>query len=244
MGQSRRDFLKIAGAATIAAGVTREVFTSTAEAETKPSGALTKHVLPDLPYPYDALEPVIDRETMELHHSKHHQGYVNALNHAEEQLAKARTTGDFTMVQHWSRQIAFHGAGHRLHCIFWGTMAPTKQGDQNLPSGEFAAAIKRDFGSFDQFKKQFSAAAKSVEGSGWAMLALRNFDHRLVVLQVENHQKLSTWDVAPILVLDVWEHAYYVSYRNRRADYVDSWWQVVNWAAVAKRWKGFLQTQA
>lgn len=199
----------------------------------EPTPAPGKHELPPLPYSFDALEPHIDAQTMQIHHDKHHQAYVNGLNKAEEELAKARATEDYALIQHWSKQAAFHGGGHWLHSMFWKVMgAPGKQGGGE-PTGDLLAAINDGFGSFSAFKKQFSAAAAAVEGSGWALLHYRHDDGRLIVMQAENQHKLSSWGTTPILGLDVWEHAYYLKYQNKRPDYVAAWWNVVNWSAVA-----------
>jgi Fe-Mn family superoxide dismutase len=198
-----------------------------------PAPAPGKHELPPLPYAFDALEPFIDAQTMQLHHGKHHQAYVNGLNKAEEELAKARAADDFALIQHWSRQAAFHGGGHWLHSMFWKVMGPAGTQGGGEPNGELLAAINDGFGSFAAFKKQFTAAAVAVEGSGWALLHYRHEDSRLIVLQAENQQKLSSWGTTPILGIDVWEHAYYLKYQNKRPDYVAAWWNVVNWQAVA-----------
>lgn len=200
-----------------------------------------KHALPPLPYAFDALEPHLDAQTMQLHHDKHHLGYVNGLNKAEEELAKARESGDFGLVQHWSRQAAFHGGGHWLHSMFWKVMAPTGKGGGGEPAGDLLAAIKESFGSFDAFRKQFAAAANAVEGSGWGLLHYRTDDQRLLILQAENQQKLSAWGSTPILGVDVWEHAYYLRYQNRRADYVNAWWNVVNWAQVEQNMRSLMR---
>ncbi len=191
-----------------------------------------EHVLPPLPYDVNALEPFIDGMTMGLHHSKHHQAYVSGLNAAEKALATARQNNDFALIQHWSRQAAFHGGGHWLHSMFWKVMAGKADGGGGEPSGALADAIKDSFGSFGAFKAQFSAAAKTVEGSGWALLHYRPADQRLIVLQAENQQKLTSWGATPIMGIDVWEHAYYLRYMNNRAAYVDNWWNVVNWKQV------------
>jgi len=239
MDSHRRDFLKTVGGAIIA---TSAAGSSIAMAQiTKPTAkpiegattAIIQHELPALPYAFDSLEPYIDAQTMELHHDKHHAGYVKGLNRAENELEKARATGDYSMIQHWSRQAAFHGGGHYLHTLFWQTMAPNGKGGGGQPSGMLADRIKANFGNFELFMAHFSAAAKAVEGSGWGILAYRKTDDRLVVLQVENHHKLSQMFVIPILCLDVWEHAYYLKYQNRRADYIKAWWNVVNWSEVA-----------
>ena len=196
-----------------------------------------KYELPPLPYAYDALEPYIDEQTMRLHHDKHHQGYVNGLNKALEKLAAAREAGDFALVKHLSRAAAFHGSGHLLHSIFWPNMAPAGAGGGGEPEGELAAQIAQDFGSFAAFKAHFSAAAKTVEGSGWGLLVWEPNAGQLEVLQAEKHQNLTQWGVVPLLVLDVWEHAYYLKYQNNRGAYVEAWWNVVNWADVAERFR-------
>lgn len=231
MDTSRRDFLMTAGGVALAGGVLSAAKTATAQAA---GGALSEHTLPELPYAYDALEPYIDAQTMELHHSKHHAAYVTGLNKAEAELAKARAANDFALVQHWSRQAAFHGGGHYLHSMFWQVMAPSGKGGGSEPSGALATKIAQDFGSFDAFKAHFTAAANAVEGGGWALLHYRPEDQRLIVLQAENQHKFSPWGSVPILGIDVWEHAYYLKYQNRRAEYVNTWWNVVNWEQVAK----------
>lgn len=196
-----------------------------------------KYELPPLPYDYDALEPYIDEQTMRLHHDKHHLGYVNGLNAALEKLEAARKSGDFAAVKAVSRDAAFNGSGHLLHSIFWPNMAPAGNGGGGEPTGDLAAQIDKDFGSFANFKAHFAAAAKAVEGSGWALLVWEPNGGQLVVLQSEKHQNLTQWGVIPLLVLDVWEHAYYLKYQNNRGAYVDNWWNVVNWSDVAERFK-------
>ncbi len=173
--------------------------------------------LPPLPYPYNALEPHMDEQTMHLHHDMHHKAYVDGLNNAEKKLAEARTSGDLALVKHWERELAFHGSGHFLHAMFWTNMAPAGKGGGGQPAGTLADQIITDFGSFDAFKKQYSAAAVAVEGSGWAILAWQPEGNRLVILTAEKHQNLTQWGVIPLLVLDVWEHAYYLKYQNKRA---------------------------
>lgn len=191
------------------------------------------HKLPPLPYAYDALEPYIDRETMRLHHDKHHQSYVDGLNRAERELENARRTNDFSLIKHWERELAFHGAGHYLHTIFWSVMSPDGGG---TPTGEIRNEINRSFGSFAAFKSQFSEAANNVEGGGWAILVWSPRVRRLEILTAEKHQNLSQWDIVPLLVLDVWEHAYYLKYKNERKKYVENWWNIVNWRDVENRY--------
>lgn len=191
------------------------------------------HKLPPLPYAYDALEPVIAEEIMRLHHTKHHQSYVDGLNKAEKEMKKAREKGDFSLIKHWEREAAFNGSGHYLHTIFWNVMSPNGGGK---PSGGLMTAINDTFGSYSQFKKHFSEAAKKVEGVGWAILVWAPRSHRLEILTAEKHQNLTQWDTIPLLVLDVWEHAYYLQYKNERAKYVENWWKVVNWKEVENRY--------
>ncbi len=191
--------------------------------------------LPPLPYAYNALEPHMDEQTVRLHHDMHHKAYVDGLNNAEAKLAAAREAGDFSLVKHWSREVAFHGSGHFMHQMYWENMAPNAGG---LPTGPISEQINRDFGSFETFKKQFSAAAVAVEGSGWAILAWEPRGKKLEILQSEKHQDLTVWGVTPLLVLDVWEHAYYLKFQNKRAAFVETWWNLLNWADVSKRFAG------
>lgn len=193
------------------------------------------HELPPLPYDYTALEPHIDEQTMRLHHDKHHLAYVNGLNNAETKLAEARSKNDFALVKHWEREAAFHGAGHFLHVIFWENMTPNGGGQ---PSGALLDAIKGRFGSFESFMSHFKAAGAAVEGSGWVLLVRNNMTKALDILTSEKHQNLTQWVVTPLLVCDVWEHAYYLKYQNNRAAYIDAFTNVINWKDVEKRFGG------
>jgi Fe-Mn family superoxide dismutase len=198
------------------------------------------YTLPKLPYDYDALEPHYDAETLEIHHSKHHQGYVNGLNSAIEALAEARRTGDFGSVKHLERELAFHGGGHALHSIFWRNLSPDGGG---RPEGPLASAIDNEFGGYDGFDAQMRAATAAVEGSGWGALVVHPASARLAVLQIENHHKnlIPGWD--PILVIDVWEHAYYLKYRNKRADFVGAVMDhLVDWTDVSGRYERLVTT--
>lgn len=190
------------------------------------------HTLPDLPYAYDALEPFYDEATVRLHHDMHHQAYIDGLNNAEAQWTDALGKGDFILIKHLERELAFHGSGHILHTMFWENMKPDGGGPAD---GAVAALIDRDFGSFDKFKKVFTASAVAVEGSGWAILACNPIFEKLVVLQAEKHQDLTQWGAVPLLIIDVWEHAYYLKYQNKRAAWVDAWWNLVNWDDVNRR---------
>ena len=193
-----------------------------------------RHALPPLPYSYEALEPYINREIMKLHHTVHHQTYVDGLNKAETKMKEAREQDDYDLLKHWEREAAFHGSGHYLHTIFWYNMKPNGGGE---PTGELLDFIKRDFGSFALFKKEFTEAAKKVEGVGWAILVWSNRAHRLEILQSERHMILTQWDTIPLLALDVWEHAYYLQYKTDRPAYVNNWWNLVNWADVSQRFE-------
>jgi len=193
-----------------------------------------EYSLPKLPYDYDALEPVIDAQTTRLHHDIHFNGYKNGLNGALKALKEARESGDFSMVQHHEGKLAFHGAGYFLHLVFFAHL--TAPGSSS-PSSWMKNTLAEHFGSMERFKAHFAAASKTVEGSGWGILGYQPIGDRLVVLQAEKHQNRTQWNVIPLLVIDVWEHAYYLNYQNRRGDYVDNFWKVVNWDVVEKRMK-------
>ena len=190
------------------------------------------HELPDLQYGYDALEPYLNAETLHLHHDKHHAGYVNGLNETEEKLKAAQQAGDFSAIAGMCNALAFHYSGHLLHSIYWTNMSPNGGGE---PTGDLASQIERDFGPFATFKAHFLAASNAVQGSGWAILGWQPLGEQLVVLQAEKHQNLTQWGVTPIMVLDVWEHAYYLQYQNRRAEFAEGFFEVVNWEDVAAR---------
>ena len=193
----------------------------------------TEYTLPPLPYAYDALEPVIDAATLRLHHDVHHAGYVKGANAATQALKEARDSGDYRLVDYWTKKLAFHSSGHLLHTLYWENMAPPGKGGR--PSQELDAAIRAAFGNLEAMKAELGAAAKAVEGSGWGVLGYNPFNKNLTVLQCENHEKRVIWTVIPLLVVDVWEHAYYLKYQNKRGDYVDAWWGVVNWDDASKR---------
>jgi Fe-Mn family superoxide dismutase len=195
---------------------------------------MKKYELPPLPYSYEALEPYISREIMTLHHTKHHQAYVTGANAALERLEKQRKGENPENVRGILRDLSFNLSGHKLHAVFWPNMAPSGKGG-GTPGGSLADQINRDFGSFEAFKKQFSDAAKNVEAVGWAILTYDAESDTLLIYQVEKQNFMHPPDLPLILTLDVWEHAYYLQYKNDRASYVDSWWNVVNWDDVEKR---------
>ncbi|MFL5764929.1 MAG: Fe-Mn family superoxide dismutase [Bacteroidia bacterium] len=242
--QDRRDFLK-KSAALVLGSITASSILSKAFAGTQPSGATFlpleggKYTLPALPYGYDALEPHIDKMTMEIHHSKHHQAYVDNMNKALQLPEVAGVLGSpqtfeniFDKVAKLPAALRNNAGGHYNHMLFWQIMRPAKE--SNAPSGKLAEAITKTFGSFDEFKKQFADAAMKRFGSGWAWL-VKTKEGKLVISSTANQDNplmnLDSVEVkgAPVLMLDVWEHAYYLKNQNRRADYINSWWNVVNW---------------
>jgi len=193
-----------------------------------------KYVLPELPYAYDALEPHISAEIMELHHSKHHQNYVNGANAALEKLEAARKDGSIAaVVTALSKDLAFNLGGHTNHSLFWENLGPNGGGK---PTGALAAAIDADFGSFEEFQKHFAAAALGLQGSGWAVLAYDKVGERLVIEQMTVQRGNLSIDLVPLLLLDMWEHAFYLQYKNVKADYVAAVWNVFNWDEVAARY--------
>lgn len=193
---------------------------------------MAKYSLPDLPYDYAALEPHISATIMQLHHDKHHQAYVTGANTALEQLAEARETGNLANVNKLTKDLSFNLGGHVNHSIFWTNLSPDG-GDK--PTGDLAAAIDDAFGSFDKFQAHFTAAALGVQGSGWAGLFWDSIGENLVIQQIFDQQGQIAAATVPLLLLDVWEHAYYLDYKNVRADYVKAFWNVANWANAQER---------
>lgn len=195
-----------------------------------------RYVLPPLPYRYDDLEPHIDAETMRLHHSEHHASYVRGLNEALDKLKEVRE-GDreANEVRSISRDLAFNGAGHFLHVLFWNAMSPRGGGQ---PSSDLAEKINDNFGSFDRFRTHFKAAAGQVQGSGWAIMSYEPTSAQLMVHMAEKHQDYLLPGGIPLLPIDVWEHAYYLKYQNRRGEYVDAFMEVINWEFVGRHYSG------
>nr|AQQ11199.1 mitochondrial manganese superoxide dismutase [Bursaphelenchus mucronatus]AQQ11200.1 mitochondrial manganese superoxide dismutase [Bursaphelenchus mucronatus]AQQ11202.1 mitochondrial manganese superoxide dismutase [Bursaphelenchus mucronatus] len=193
-----------------------------------------KHVLPDLPYDYGALEPVISAEIMQLHHQKHHATYVNNLNQAEEKSHEALAKGDLRTAIALQGALKFNGGGHINHSIFWTNLSK----DGGEPTGELLAQIKRDFGSVEKLQERLSAATVAVQGSGWGWLGYNKTDKRLQVATCANQDPLEpTTGLVPLFGIDVWEHAYYLQYKNVRPDYVKSIWKVANWKNVDERYQ-------
>ena len=190
------------------------------------------YTLPELDYDYAALEPNISATIMELHHSKHHKAYVDGANTALEKLAEAREKNDFANVNKLQKDLAFHLGGHTNHSIFWKNLAP---GTEERPTGELAAAIDEYFGSFDAFKAHFTAAAMGLQGSGWAFLAWDAIGKNLIIEQLYDQQGNIAAATTPLLMLDMWEHAFYLDYKNVKGDYVTAFWNIINWADVSAR---------
>ncbi|GAA4665435.1 superoxide dismutase [Kineococcus glutinatus] len=195
---------------------------------------MADYTLPDLPYDYSALAPHISGQIMELHHDKHHQAYVTGANTALEKLAAARDSGDLAAVNLHEKNLAFNLGGHVNHSAFWANLSPDG-GDK--PTGELAAAIDEGFGSFEKFQAHFAAVAAGVQGSGWSILAWDSVGQRLIIVQLYDQQSNIALGLVPIVLLDLWEHAYYLDYKNVRADYVKAWWNVVNWADAQQRFE-------
>ena len=193
---------------------------------------MADYTLPDLPYDYSALEPHISGEIMQLHHDKHHATYVAGANTALEQLAEARTSSSFGNINKLEKDLAFHLGGHINHSVFWPNMSPDG-GDK--PVGELAAAIDEFFGSFDKFRAQFEANANAIQGSGWSMLVYDTLGARLNIVQLYDQAGNLPLGQIPVLLLDMWEHAFYLQYKNVKADYAKAWWNVVNWADAGQR---------
>ena len=186
-----------------------------------------------LPYNIDHLEPFMDSETLDLHYSFHHGGAVKGANKDIEMIKRSIKQNDFNMVDHWTKKLSFHLSSHILHSIFWTNL--TKR--SSTPSGTLLKKIEKDFGSLDKMQGLLSKLSKSIEGSGWGVLAYQPQSDTLVILQCENHHKLTIWGAVPLLVIDVWEHAYYLKYKNRRGDFVDALMNIINWDNIAERYE-------
>lgn len=200
-----------------------------------PASGTGEYTLPKLPYDYADLEPHIDAQTMTLHHTKHHNAYVEGLNKALAALAdlrKSTNPDDMAKVRELTDALAFNGSGHALHTVFWSNMKKNGGGE---PSGALASTMARDFGTFAAFQAHFHNASNRVQGSGWGILAWEPLGRRLIVLSAEKHQNQTMFGCVPLLVIDVWEHAYYLKYQNKRADYIKAFWNLVNWDNVAER---------
>ncbi|RHZ79502.1 hypothetical protein Glove_144g120 [Diversispora epigaea] len=194
----------------------------------------SKFHLPDLPYDYNALEPIISAEIMKIHHTKHHQAYVTNLNVAEEKFEKALKEDDVREQIALQSALKFNGGGHINHSLFWVNLSPIKEGGGEPPKGQLLSAIQKEFGSLEDFISKFNASTVAVQGSGWGWLGYNKTNKRLEIIALPNQDPLTTH--APLLGIDVWEHAYYLQYKHARADYLKAIWEVVNWKIVAERY--------
>jgi superoxide dismutase, Fe-Mn family len=234
LNHSRRDFLKKGGLLTLAglgaAALNESVFSGINSYKNEEKPASVKFTLPALPYAYDALEPFIDKITMEIHHTKHHQAYINNLNKAIEELKIENSTLEDLCknISKYPVAVRNNGGGHYNHSLFWTLMKPNGGG---APSGELSAAINSAFGSFDDFKTKFSSTAVTRFGSGWAWLAVNKGKLEIGSTPNQDNPIMDISDIKgnPILCLDIWEHAYYLKYQNKRTDYISAWWNLVNW---------------
>jgi len=193
--------------------------------------------LPNLPYDFNSLEPVISAQIMELHYSKHHKAYVTNLNAALEKYQEAEGKNDMAQMIALQQAIRFNGGGHINHSIFWTILASPAKGGGGAPKGELGKMIDRDFGSFASFQEKFNTATTGVQGSGWGWLGLNKGSKRLEIATTANQDPLSTQGLVPLFGVDVWEHAYYLQYKNVRTDYVKAVWQILNWNQIEERYK-------
>lgn len=193
---------------------------------------MAQYTLPDLPYDYSALEPHISGKIMELHHDKHHAAYVKGANTALEKLEQARAAGDLGAVNLHEKNLAFNLGGHINHSVFWNNLSPEGGGQ---PEGELAEAIKEFFGSFEAFQSHFAANAAGIQGSGWSVLGWDSLGQRLAIFQLYDQQSNVPVSITPLLMLDMWEHAFYLDYLNVKADYIKAFWNIANWQDVAGR---------
>jgi len=230
----RRDFLKkgaLFGLTSLGLSLVGKDRIDAIDDLTEKLSASEKATLPSLPYAYDALEPFIDKETMTIHHTKHHQAYVDKLNKATENIAGFNLEESFKTISKLDVAIRNNGGGHYNHSLFWQLLKPNKENKENKPSEKLAAAIIRDFKSFDDFKKEFTEKAAKIFGSGWCWLIEQNGKLKIATTANQDNplMDIATEKGKPILALDVWEHAYYLKYQNKRADYINNWWSIVNW---------------
>jgi Fe-Mn family superoxide dismutase len=234
-GMSRREALGALGLAATAGLAGTMLSSARALAQDAPSGPVPYALLP-LPYATNALDGFLSAEILELHHGKHHAAYVKGLNDALAALGEARRaapgTPAFADVKSLTRAVAFHGSGHILHTHYWNSMSPQGGGE---PGGRLKAMLEASFGTVDAFRAQFAGASKQAEASGWGILAYEPMGNHLLVLAAESHQQMAVQGAIPLLVCDVWEHAYYLRYQDRRAEYVDRFFEVVDWSYAERR---------
>ncbi len=188
-------------------------------------------IQPTLPYAENFLEPYMDAETINLHYTFHHGGAVKAANNDMKKITDALDTNNLDTIDFWTKKLAFHFSSHVLHSIFWTNLTNR----QTSPTGALLKRIEKNFGSYDKLKTYIASTSKNVDGNGWGILGYQPYSDSLVVLQCENHEKLTQWGVIPLLVIDVWEHAYYLKYKNKRPEFVDALFNIINWDNAALR---------
>jgi superoxide dismutase, Fe-Mn family len=190
-----------------------------------------KFALAPLPYKFDFLEPYMDAETLNLHYTFHHGGAVKGGNKDQEMIRKALDENNLEVVDFWTKKLSYHFSSHVLHSIFWTNLTNKK----TEPKGDLLKSIEKNFGTFDKLKGLIASTSKNVDGNGWGVLAYQPYSDSLTVMQVENHERLVQWGAVPLLIIDVWEHAYYLKYKNKRADFVDALFNIINWDNVSER---------
>ena len=231
---NREQFLKsglLVGAGTIVTSTDAFAHNLSSNNIDKLVDANGNYVLQALPYSENFLEPYMDAETVHLHYTFHHGGAVKGANKDLSMIKKAIDENSLETVDFWTKKLAYHFSSHVLHSIFWTNLTNKK----NLPTGNLLKLIEKNFGSFDKLKLLIGATSKNVDGNGWGILAYQPYSDSLIVLQCENHEKLTQWGCIPLLVIDVWEHAYYLKYKNKRVDFVDALFEIINWDNVAQR---------
>jgi superoxide dismutase, Fe-Mn family len=230
----RKSFLK-AGLATGALSVLPQSSLFAASLTDFKTDKLTdesgNYALAPLPYKFDFLEPYMDAETLNLHYTFHHGGAVKGANKDLQMIRKALDENNLETVDFWTKKLAYHFSSHALHSIFWTNLNNKK----TEPKGDLLKRIEKNFGSFDKLKGYISATSKNVDGNGWGVLAYQPYSDSLTVMQCENHEKIVQWGSIPLLIIDVWEHAYYLKYKNKRADFVDALFNIINWENVEQR---------
>ncbi|HZX74004.1 MAG TPA: superoxide dismutase, partial [Cyclobacteriaceae bacterium] len=230
----RKEFLKtgtLVSAATVLSASTAFGKSLTSNNIDKLVDANGNFVHQPLPYSENFLEPYMDAETLHLHYTFHHGGAVNGANKDLAMIKKAMDDNNLETVDFWTKKLSYHSSSHILHSIFWTNLT----NKQSLPTGDLLSRIVKNFGSFERFKALIAETSKNVDGNGWGILAYQPFSDGLTILQCENHEKLTQWGAIPLLVIDVWEHSYYLKYKNKRADFVDAIFNIINWDNVAQR---------
>lgn len=231
---NRKKFLQagtLAGAATLHSVNNAFAQNLTVNPIDKLVDANGNYILQPLPYNENFLEPYIDAETMHLHYTFHHGGAVKAANKDVAMIKKALDENNLETVDYWTKKLSYHFSSHILHSIFWTNLTNKKTN----PSGDLLKRIEKNFGSYDKLKTLIAETSKNVDGNGWGIVAYQPYSDSLTVLQCENHEKLTQWGAIPLLVIDVWEHAYYLKYKNKRTDFVDALFNIINWDNAAQR---------